>query len=95
MMSDEEARFSARVAVLAGLIGHADRVRPLHDYCLGLLMPVERVIITNTMGVQVVARELNGTTGFFTVELPVLQKGMYIVRVAGKDFQKTEKIMVQ
>ncbi|RYZ13695.1 MAG: T9SS type A sorting domain-containing protein, partial [Sphingobacteriales bacterium] len=58
-------------------------------------MPVERVIITNTMGVQVASRELNGMTGFFTVDLPVLQKGMYIVRVAGKDFQKTEKIMVQ
>jgi len=27
---------------LAGVIGHADRVVPLRDYCLGLLMPGER-----------------------------------------------------
>ena len=24
------------------MIGHADRASPLHDYCLGLLMPGER-----------------------------------------------------
>ena len=24
------------------MIGHADRVRPLHDYCVGLMLPVER-----------------------------------------------------
>lgn len=57
--------------------------------------PVERIVITNAMGVQVLAREFNGATGFFTFELPALQKGMYIVRVSGKQVQKTEKIMVQ
>ena len=35
-------RFSAYVAGLVSVIGHADRVRPLRDYCTGLLMPVER-----------------------------------------------------
>jgi len=35
-------RFSDYVAGLAGVIGHADRVGPLRDYCTGLLMPVER-----------------------------------------------------
>ncbi len=38
--SDEsERRFSAYVEGLVGVIGHADRARPLRDYCLGLLMP--------------------------------------------------------
>jgi SRSO17 transposase len=38
----EEARFAAYVEGLAEVIGHADRVGPLRDYCTGLLMPCER-----------------------------------------------------
>ena len=37
-----EGRFSSYVEGLAGVIGHADRVRPLKDYCRGLLLPCER-----------------------------------------------------
>jgi SRSO17 transposase len=37
-----ESRFSAYVEGLVSVIGHADRARPLRDYCLGLLMPCER-----------------------------------------------------
>jgi SRSO17 transposase len=37
-----EARFSAYIEGLVSVIGHADRARPLRDYCLGLLMPCER-----------------------------------------------------
>jgi SRSO17 transposase len=36
------SRFEAYVKDLAGVIGHADRVVPLHDYCTGLLLPGER-----------------------------------------------------
>ncbi|WP_454626833.1 IS701 family transposase [Bradyrhizobium cenepequi] len=36
------SRFSAYVEGLISVIGHADRARPLRDYCLGLLMPCER-----------------------------------------------------
>jgi SRSO17 transposase len=35
-------RFSAYVAGLVSVIGHADRARPLRDYCQGLMMPCER-----------------------------------------------------
>ena len=35
-------RFATYVEGLAGVIGHKDRVRPLRDYCLGLMMPCER-----------------------------------------------------
>ena len=38
--SDE--RFSRYVEGLARVIGHADRVKPLRDYCSGLMMPCER-----------------------------------------------------
>jgi SRSO17 transposase len=37
-----EARFAAYVDGLAGVIGHADRVGPLRDYCTGLILPGER-----------------------------------------------------
>jgi SRSO17 transposase len=39
---DSEARFAAYVETLADVLGHADRVAPLKDYCTGLLMPGER-----------------------------------------------------
>jgi len=37
-----ESRFAAYVRGLVSVIGHADRAGPLHDYCLGLIMPGER-----------------------------------------------------
>ncbi|MGO7136493.1 IS701 family transposase [Rhizobium leguminosarum] len=37
-----EDRFEAYIASLTGVFGHADRVGPLHDYCSGLLLPMER-----------------------------------------------------
>jgi SRSO17 transposase len=38
--SDE--RFAAYIDGLASVIGHADRVGPLRDYCVGLMMPADR-----------------------------------------------------
>src|SRR4051794_33453904 len=35
-------RFEAYIEQLANVIGHADRMVPLHDYCTGLLLPGER-----------------------------------------------------
>jgi len=40
--SDGEARFSTYVEGLTSVIGHADRAKPLRDYCLGLMMPCGR-----------------------------------------------------
>jgi SRSO17 transposase len=37
-----QARFAAYVGALVEVIGHADRAKPLNDYCVGLLMPGER-----------------------------------------------------
>lgn len=39
---DSEKRFAAYVERLASVMGHADRKRPLKDYCTGLVMPLER-----------------------------------------------------
>ncbi|MER9940178.1 hypothetical protein NKJ67_34265 [Mesorhizobium sp. M0088] len=38
--AESEAAFDAYVDALIGVIGHADLVEPLKDYCLGLLMPM-------------------------------------------------------
>ena len=39
---DSEARFAEYVAGLGSVIGHAERTRPLRDYCTGLMLPGER-----------------------------------------------------
>ena len=40
--NDSECRFKVYVAELVSVIGHEDRGGPLRDYCIGLVMPVER-----------------------------------------------------
>jgi SRSO17 transposase len=37
-----ESRFASYVEGLTSVIGHADRAKPLRDYCTGLMMPCER-----------------------------------------------------
>ena len=39
---DAGSRFSTYVEGLTSVIGHADRAKPLRDYCVGLMMPCER-----------------------------------------------------
>ena len=39
---DAASRFSAYVDGLTSVIGHADRAKPLRDYCTGLMMPCAR-----------------------------------------------------
>src|SRR5215469_12324346 len=39
---DSETRFAEFVAGLGSVIGHAERTRPLRDYCTGLMLPGER-----------------------------------------------------
>ena len=35
--SEPDARFRAYAADLASVLGHADRVKPFEDYCVGLI----------------------------------------------------------
>ena len=37
-----EERFGVYIEGLVSVIGHADRAKPLRDYCVGLMMPCER-----------------------------------------------------
>src|SRR6201994_345022 len=40
--NDGKARFLAYLEGLTSVSGHADRAKPLRDYCLGLMLPCER-----------------------------------------------------
>ena len=42
VVSESETRFRSYVDALSSVIGHADRKRPLEDYCMGLMGPSER-----------------------------------------------------
>src|SRR4051794_18840678 len=56
MSEDRQERFAAYVEALAEVIGHADRVAPLRDYCLGLLLPGERENVEPIAAVTAPAR---------------------------------------
>src|SRR5215212_892233 len=56
MSGGRQERFAAYVDALAGVIGHADRMEPLRDYCLGLLLPGERKSIEPIAAVTAPAR---------------------------------------
>src|SRR5260370_28963968 len=51
-----EGLFSRCIEGLAGVIGHADRVNPLRDYCTGLMMPCERKSVEPMAAVTAPAR---------------------------------------
>ncbi len=53
---DSGSRFSAYVEGLASVIGHADRVGPLRDYCTGLVLPCERKSVEPMAAVTAPAR---------------------------------------
>ena len=53
---DSESRLATYVEGLASVIGHAARVKPLRDYCVGLLMPCERKSVEPMAAVTAPAR---------------------------------------
>ena len=55
-MDASESRFSAYVEGLVSVIGHADRAKPLRDYCMGLMLPCERKSVEPMAAVTAPAR---------------------------------------
>lgn len=51
-----EAAFADYVHRLVDVIGHADRAEPLNDYCLGLMLPVDRKSVEPLAAVKAPAR---------------------------------------
>jgi len=58
-----EARFAAYVEALGAVLGHADRQEPMRDYCLGLLMPIERRSVEPMAAVTAPAQRCYGASG--------------------------------
>ena len=56
MSKASQARFESYVGSLVEVIGHYDRGEPLHDYCVGLLMPGERKSVEPIAAVVAPAR---------------------------------------
>jgi SRSO17 transposase len=56
LSSENETDFAVYVQSLVDVIGHADRAEPLKDYCLGLMLPVERKSVEPLAAVTAPAR---------------------------------------
>ncbi len=56
LSAGSEAAFADYVHRLVDVIGHADRAEPLNDYCLGLMLPVERKSVEPLAAVTAPAR---------------------------------------
>jgi hypothetical protein len=56
---------------------------------------INKVKLYNMFGKEVYMIDVSGAQGYFSIRLPLLAKGTYIVNLSGKDFQKAEKIIVQ
>ena len=57
--------------------------------------PVERIKVYDNGGREMYSNDLNGRQGYFSIQLPSLAKGIYFVAIQGKDYMKTEKIVIQ
>jgi glucose/arabinose dehydrogenase len=58
-------------------------------------VPVESLRVFDTGGKEMYGSNLNGRQGYFSIQLPTMAKGMYFVTIQSKDYNKTEKIIVQ
>ncbi len=56
---------------------------------------VNKIRITTMSGQEVYAQNLNGSSGFFMVDLPLLKKGFYVVVLDGEGGRFTDKILVE
>lgn len=56
---------------------------------------IEQLEIFSTNGARVYAKNLNGQSGFLSISLPGLAKGMYLLQLNGKTFKETSKIIIQ
>jgi hypothetical protein len=56
---------------------------------------IDKLLLFTVAGKPILTKEMNGTIGYFFIVLPALQKGMYIIQLTGRDFQKSQKIIIQ
>lgn len=58
-------------------------------------IPLEKLRVINSAGAQVYDNNLGSKQGYISITLPSLPGGMYFVTMTGKDFIKTERIIIQ
>ncbi|MFT3700777.1 MAG: PQQ-dependent sugar dehydrogenase [Agriterribacter sp.] len=56
---------------------------------------VDEITLFGLAGNRVFTRKMNGLNGYFPITLPSLQKGTYVIRIAGKNFQRNQKIIIR
>jgi hypothetical protein len=56
--------------------------------------PVERIIIVSGDGQQVFAQDLNGASNFIRINIPSLNKGLYLITFYGNGWKSTAKFMI-
>lgn len=61
---------------------------------LSLQLPADKLQLVNTSGAVVFEKNLANLTGATAINLPALLKGLYIVRIIGKDKMEQEKIVI-
>jgi glucose/arabinose dehydrogenase len=57
--------------------------------------PIDRLELIGSDGRRVLARDAGGQSGYLSLPLPAIAKGMYYLRIAGKDWFTTEKLFIQ
>jgi hypothetical protein len=58
------------------------------------VFPVERINVISAEGQQMFAKDLNGEKDFFRVNIPSLNKGMYLITFYGNGWKTTSKFIV-
>ena len=57
--------------------------------------PVERIVVTSTSGMQMLAKDINGQRDYMAVVLPTsVGKGMYYMTFYGQGWKSTEKFII-
>lgn len=56
---------------------------------------IAKVDIIAADGRPVYSKDMNGSSGYFSIPLPALQKGMYFARFIGEGVSETQKIFIQ
>lgn len=56
---------------------------------------IQEIRLVNSEGRQVWSIQMNGAQGFFSVQLPTLPKGVYLMRLETRDRVQAEKIIIQ
>jgi hypothetical protein len=85
-----EARFRAYPADLALVRGHADRVRPFEDYCVGLLSAQSRKSVEPLAAVTAPER----TAAHVCCSPPFMDLPAFIVQPSGQHLDAKSKILL-